>query len=86
MEAASMSVSTGFLIGAPVGSEYLWLVDLVVISNVVCLRSRAREAMRSVVPDQLLGDTFDSCLEDSSVRSWLAMLRKAIEEPAGPEQ
>ncbi|XP_043189348.1 CCR4-NOT transcription complex subunit 9-like [Amphibalanus amphitrite] len=47
---------------------------------------RAREALRSVLPDQLKGDTFDGCLEDSSVRNWLTLLRKALDEPVGPDQ
>ena len=56
---------------------------LVFISPACC---RAREALRSVLPDQLKGDTFDNCLEDRSVRTWLSMLLKTLEDPTGPEQ
>ncbi|XP_043198085.1 CCR4-NOT transcription complex subunit 9-like [Amphibalanus amphitrite] len=45
--------------------------------------SRARVALRSCLPDQLKGDTFDACLEDKSVRHWLNMLLKNLED-SGP--
>lgn len=44
--------------------------------------ARARVALRSCLPDQLKGNTFDDCLEDKSVRHWLAMLLKNLEEGA----
>jgi len=47
--------------------------------------ARAREALRSVLPDQLKGDTFDGCLEDRSVRHWLNMLLKNLDEAASGE-
>lgn len=48
--------------------------------------SRAKEALRSCLPDQLKDQTFADCLkEDASTKKWLAQLIKNLEPftPAG---
>lgn len=49
--------------------------------------SRAREALRQCLPDQLRDITFNVCLqEDKSTKHWLAMLLKNLEPGSTPSE
>ena len=44
------------------------------------LHSRAREALRQCLPDQLKDSTFQSCLkDDTSTKRWLQQLQQNLE-------
>ncbi|KAF5269247.1 hypothetical protein FQR65_LT02548 [Abscondita terminalis] len=48
--------------------------------------SRAREALRQCLPDQLRDTTFNACLqEDKSTKHWLSQLLKNLETPVPPD-
>lgn len=47
-----------------------------------CLLTRAREALRQCLPDQLKDGTFSNCLkDDASTKRWLSQLMKNLQDP-----
>ena len=45
--------------------------------------TRAREALRQCLPDQLKDGTFSNCLkDDASTKRWLSQLMKNLQDPS----